>query len=87
MSIPAKNAVVRFDPAQKNIKRYRYCIECIHYVPSVASDFQGWCRLVGKVDLVTGKKILENARVVRSDEDMCGETGRWYENNPCKNIK
>lgn len=87
MSIPAKNAVVRFDPSQKGIKKYRYCIECIHYVPSTSSDLQGWCRLVGNVDLVTGKKIMENARVVRSNDKMCGETGKWHENNPYKNIK
>lgn len=68
------------------------CLDCAHFKPVVwcysgilgnfpsgsESSLQDACLLNMKTDPVSGKKIFQYARQVRSDEKRCGAEGKWF---------
>ncbi len=75
-------AFVRFSPnicGSTTLKR-KYCIECKHYMinTDMSRNENGYCRLVGTIDLVSSEKKYEKARLVRSDETLCGVNAKWF---------
>lgn len=67
------------------------CVNCLHYIeyvqnsPTVNYDtLYAKCRNFGKKNLVSGKINYEYASISRHSENMCGEKGKYYEENPDK---
>ena len=64
------------------INKYPLCRDCKFFIPSGVP----YCRKFGNVDLVTGEKTYDYARVARNAADKCGETATNFEKNNFKLI-
>ena len=73
----------------QEIKPVKLCINCKHFVlkPSFSNPENGKCLLFQKMNtdkknLVTGYNDIldyEKCIIVRNNENMCGEDGKYYE--------
>ena len=54
--------------------RTRLCKDCDHFIPSRLE-----CSMHHSMSLVTGEPIYTNAHLVRDVQDLCGQSGRWFE--------
>jgi hypothetical protein len=65
------------------------CIKCKYFIkhwPHYSDEPQdnsnyGRCQLYGNIDLVTGDKTYDYAKIIRNDESKCGLSGKLFEKN------
>jgi len=67
------------------------CKNCVHYKPSLTNiDFVSQfnkCEKFGEKNVMNGKIKYDFAIVARNDENKCGLSGKYFEQDPNINIK
>jgi hypothetical protein len=58
------------------IETKKICKDCKFFIANKKE-----CRKFKNIDLITGKKTYISARIVRNDDNKCGENGILYEKN------
>lgn len=63
------------------------CVKCKHYTLKEQKRFFGGvvdshvCESPMMVDVITGEEYWDYCPAVRSDKDLCGYEGKWFEEN------
>lgn len=70
---------VSFSPNKPIITSVKLCISCKHAIHNSKTPSVVYCRLFGKINVITGDKMYEDCSLVRKDMNKCSVNGVYFE--------